>query len=78
MRLGEWLKQNEKTPAQLAEEMGVKRSTVSRWVKGQMPNVPAVLRIIEITGGKVTANDFLPEAEAQPTVKPEDERPAAA
>lgn len=79
MKLADWIAEKDLTHAEVAELLEVEQPTVSRYVNGtRRPRDRHMVKIVAVTGGKVTANDFLPEAEAQPTVKPEDERPAAA
>lgn len=53
---------------EFASKMQVAHSTVWHWVKGnKFPARPQLMRIIDVTHGKVTANDFL--------VRPEDVEP---
>lgn len=60
MQLAAWLKSNAKTPADLAAALGVERSTVARYVSGERrPRAELARRIAELTGGQVTANDFV-------------------
>ena len=63
MKLADWLKQKNMTPPEFAKAIGVDRSNVTRWLKGELrPGWEDVLpKIIAATDGQVTANDFLPE-----------------
>lgn len=67
MTLGEWVRTKGMSHDDLAARLGCDRSTVSRYVSGhRMPRRPVLERITEITGGEVTANDFL-------TAEPDDD-----
>lgn len=64
MRLGDWLDEHRMADATLADKLGVDRSTVGRWRAGDSkPRDKTMRRLIEITAGAVTANDFLGAAE---------------
>lgn len=59
MRLSVWLKQNKRTHAMLAEEMGVHIATVDKWTTGRMmPRYDACQLISIITRGEVTIQDL--------------------
>lgn len=46
--------------AWLAEHVGVSRAGARKWVYGERtPRPQQMLRVMELTGGLVTANDFL-------------------
>lgn len=61
MRLGEWLAAQKMSNTKFAELLGVDKSMVGRWVSGDVrPGWDTIPRIIDATGGEVTANDFLP------------------
>lgn len=65
MKLLDYLEQNEMTDAEFAELIGVKRQSIYRYRTGErMPEWPIVARIMQVTEGQVTANDFLPVARA--------------
>lgn len=54
------------TQEALAASLGVKKSAVSRWEAGQRsPNLTIIKRIREITGGAVSADDFMPVEAAE-------------
>ncbi len=60
MRLGEWCRHTGTTAAELGRAIGVaSRMTVTRYIRGErVPRPHIVVRIAELTGGAVTANDF--------------------
>ena len=69
MRLAEYLEKHELSAAGFGRLIGVTGSTVWRYAHGQRtPRRAIIHRIVEATGGAVTANDFLapdePESEA--------------
>lgn len=79
MRLADYLTANGLTAARFADLIGVNRSTVARWLDPERPIMPHQehrARILEVTGGQVTANDFVPETSA--ASGPTSGRPAAA
>lgn len=72
MRLGDYLESKRMSAAEFAEQLGVDRSTVSRWLdtsggKIFRPRWDQLPRIAEVTGGAVTANDFVGEPEDEET-----------
>ena len=59
--LRRWRLKQRLTLAALAERVGVDLSNLARYERGERTPRPAVLaRIRDVTGGAVTANDFLP------------------
>ena len=59
MKLDEWRKARKFTQEQLAEMIGVaSRVSVARYESGRVPDQDVLRKIIEITSGEVTANDF--------------------
>ena len=46
------------TQAALAQLVGTKKGTVSKWEQGTVPSLKFMRRIAEVTDGAVTANDF--------------------
>ena len=61
MRLAEYLKEHHRTAAEFAAAIGVHRATVGRWIDGSgryHPDWDLIPKIVEATGGAVTANDF--------------------
>ena len=60
MRLSTWLTKQGQTPDWLASQIGVDRSTITRYLSGaRRPAWDIMPRIMEITGNDVTANDFI-------------------
>jgi hypothetical protein len=60
MRLSDYLSREAKTPEQFAQEIDVDPVSVRRYVKGaRRPKWSVLQRIIDATGGAVTANDFV-------------------
>lgn len=61
MTLTEYMTANRVTSVALAQELGVSHSTVLRWASGTMsPPMRRIPAIQAATGGKVTAQDFVP------------------
>jgi len=62
MQLKTYLEKDNTTQEQFAETLGVAQATVNRWINGtRMPRPAHMRRIAEVTGGEVTANDFVGE-----------------
>ena len=59
MTLEDYLEENGLTQAEFACLAQIKQSTVSRYLNGRLPRRAQLERIIAITRGKVTANDFM-------------------
>jgi hypothetical protein len=60
MRLALYLRTNGIPVENFADDIGVHRTSVYRFMKGlAFPRPSTIERIIRVTGGKVTANDFL-------------------
>jgi transcriptional regulator with XRE-family HTH domain len=60
MLLSDYLNENELSDAAFARLIGVERQTVGRYQTGdRFPERHILLRIFEVTAGKVTANDFI-------------------
>lgn len=60
MNLADYLFQNRISDGDFAASIGVDRSSVNRMRRGiTRPDWPTVERIIEVTAGAVTANDFI-------------------
>jgi len=60
MTLREWREKKGLTMVELARMLGVDKSAVSRWESGErFPSRRSLKKIAEVTGGEVTANDFL-------------------
>lgn len=58
MQLKQYLANNKKSPRQFAVEIGVKETTVYRWMSGDRFPRQHLQKIAKATKGKVTANDF--------------------
>ena len=62
MPLDAWLRQNGWPRAQLARALGISSGHVTDLCNNRYwPSLSIVLKIRRLTGGEVTANDFLPE-----------------
>lgn len=56
-----WRKTNQITLEQLSSAVGVTRATLSRIERYRhLPSFGLVVRVIDETGGKLTADDFVP------------------
>lgn len=65
MKLAEYLKAKNVHVKDFAETIGVKQPTVTRYALGhRTPRPKHMVKIIEATDGKVTANDFVPTRES--------------
>jgi DNA-binding transcriptional regulator YdaS (Cro superfamily) len=65
MTLADYLRLHNKTATEFAAELAVDKSTVSRWLSGESrPRWADVPAIVRVTGGAVTANDFMPAGPA--------------
>lgn len=59
MKLKDWLKEEKKTVADMARDLGLAHTIVLRWYKNvRIPSAENMLKITIYTQGKVTANDF--------------------
>lgn len=60
MTLNEWLDWKNLTPIEFAKQINVDPVTVRRYLnRTRRPDWPVIERIVRVTDGKVTANDFL-------------------
>jgi len=65
MTLSDYLAQSGLSQAEFARAIETSQPTVSRYITGlRMPRRDHLRRIREVTGGAVTANDFVEIAEA--------------
>jgi transcriptional regulator with XRE-family HTH domain len=73
MKLRDYIANQKITPTAFAAQVGCPPSTITRLLRGERsPRLDLIRRIREVTGGAVTADDFLlpdraapaPEAEA--------------
>ena len=62
MTLAEYLKRNGLTREQFARKIKVQEMSVYRYLAGRFPEKKVLVRIIKVTGGKVTADSFLRRA----------------
>ena len=67
MTLDEWLTRQGMEAKTFAEQVGVDKATVGRWRGGgTVPRPRVMARIVAVTGGAVTANDFMGLAHRRP------------
>jgi len=60
MQLSTYIQKTNIRQAIIAEKVGVSPATVCRWLKlERFPNSYHMAKIAAVTGGKVTANDFM-------------------
>lgn len=60
MTLKEYMKLNNKNRQEICDELGICQSTLSYWMSGQRyPCRFHLVKILEVTKGKVTPNDFM-------------------
>lgn len=63
MILSHWIKETGRTVDGFAEEMGVARQTVHRWIGGsRFPKRAVIIRIEKISDGRVAVADWFPPA----------------
>jgi transcriptional regulator with XRE-family HTH domain len=66
MKLADFMKLEELTDADLAAKVNRDRSSVTRWRRGDnKPDFDALIAIHNISGGRVTAQDFVKTEAAQ-------------
>lgn len=58
MKLLDWRKAQNITQTEAAEKIGVTPVSFGRYEGGRVPEPQTLQKIIEVTGGAVTANDF--------------------
>lgn len=69
--LKRWRRRARLTQEQVAARIGVAKSSISRWEKRErIPEPQYWPAIVEITGGEVTPNDFMPERSPSAGVSP--------
>jgi DNA-binding transcriptional regulator YdaS (Cro superfamily) len=59
MNLADYLEKTGTDRKEFAAALGVKLTTVYRWLRGDRVPIRHFHKIAEATGGKVTANDFV-------------------
>lgn len=57
--LKKWRDANNVLPGEMGEKIGCARPSVYRYEAGRMPEQPFLDRIVILTDGEVTANDWL-------------------
>jgi transcriptional regulator with XRE-family HTH domain len=62
MKLRQYLDEQNLSERVFAEKIGVKQATVNRYCAGRIPQPDVMRKIVDVTGGQVTANDFFAEA----------------
>lgn len=63
MKLSEYLKQEALTASAFADRVGVTHVAIVRYLNGaRRPDWPTLHRIVKVTNGQVTANDFMEAA----------------
>jgi transcriptional regulator with XRE-family HTH domain len=61
MTLSEYLQVERLKPSEFANRIRVRKRTVNRYLTGdRIPRRSIMMRIIKVTGGRVTADSFLP------------------
>lgn len=60
MLLRDWMTINKKKISEFASEIGVKRDCIQKYMSGKRRPIDEqiIQKIIDVTGGAVTANDF--------------------
>ncbi|MFM2445573.1 MAG: putative antitoxin of bacterial toxin-antitoxin system, YdaS/YdaT [Pseudomonadota bacterium] len=72
MRLGDFLTLKKMPASHLAGLVGVDKSTVGRWVRGEsFPRADQLVALERETNGLVTANDFVPARADAPPATPD-------
>lgn len=65
MKLNDYLEHKGIKPQEFADSMGVAMQSVYRWLNGERrPDWDLLPRLIELTDGEVTANDFVDWSES--------------
>lgn len=60
MQLADYLIENNMTQQAFADAIGVRQSSVSKWLQGlSRPSWPVIKKIREVTDGAVSADDFI-------------------
>jgi transcriptional regulator with XRE-family HTH domain len=64
MTLNDYLAETGETQTKFAKLVGASQADISRYVAGKRrPRADVLIKIYEVTGGRVTANDFFGMAE---------------
>ena len=74
MLLKDYLDTNRINTATFAKDLKVSRQMAGNYVKGiSLPTIPMIIRIEEVTGGSVTANDWIEQCKQNKSVDKLDE-----
>ena len=66
MTIREYLDTNSLTVTKFADDLGVGRVMVHRWISGDaVPSLESATKIVELTGGSVTTDDLLAPSRAR-------------
>jgi transcriptional regulator with XRE-family HTH domain len=67
MQLADYLASKGINPTKFAELVGVPASTITRVLNGdRMPRLDTIQKIVALTDGNVTVDDFMPVAPSEP------------
>jgi predicted transcriptional regulator len=69
MRLATYLKEVGMEPIHFAVKLGVSQNTIYRYLRGAMPTVRNLSKIIRATDGKVTMDDFIHDSQSATILK---------
>lgn len=58
MKLSDWRRNQNLSVSEAANRLGVTPVAFGRYEKGRVPDPSVLQRLIHVTGGAVTANDF--------------------
>ena len=61
MKLRDWLERENVSAKTFADMVGVRRQAVYYWLSGRAPDAVRGKKIVEVTKGDVTPNDFVIE-----------------
>ena len=63
-KFSQWIKEEDKTQQQVADDLGVTQGVVSAWCSGdRLPRPENMQKIVEYTNGEVQPNDFYGDKE---------------
>lgn len=65
MKLKTYMTENNLSQSDLARQLNMTQAAVSMWVSGERrPDWDSLAKLAHLTGGAVTANDFMPVPES--------------
>lgn len=65
MKLKTYMTENNLSQSDLARQLNMTQAAVSMWVSGERrPDWASLAKLAQLTGGAVTANDFMPVLES--------------